>query len=248
VVGGLLAERVPLASLFDRRTTGSDAEIASEQMRMVYDLAANLSATLNYERVLDAILDISRLEAGQMPLERQPVLLPKLAQSVIQQMMPLAERETVTLELQTAADISPVDVDQELISRVLVNLVDNALKYSPRNSTVTIQIVPEPVKRDETVLAGLTGSPSPTVHCTVLDTGPGIPSEYRKRIFERFAQLDDRRKGKGLGLAFCQLAVQAHGGRIWVEDNPSGQGSAFSFTLPTVSPELLAPTDTEATE
>ena len=87
-------------------------------------------------------------------------------------------------------------------------------------------------------------SPSPSVRCTVLDVSPGIPREYRNRVFERFAQLHDRRRGKGLGLAFCQLAVQAHGGCIWVDDNPGGQGSAFSFTLPVVESELLSPADT----
>jgi PAS domain S-box-containing protein len=205
----------------------------------------------NLMALVDSLLDISRLEAGQMPLERQPVLLPKLAQSVIQQMKHLAEREMVTLELQTAADISPVYVDHELISRVLVNLVDNALKYSSRNSTVTVKIVLEADAREqgltesETVLAESIDLSSRSVRCTVLDTGPGIPSEYRKRVFQRFAQLDDRRKGKGLGLAFCELAVQAHGGRIWVTDNPSGQGSAFSFTLPIVSPEFIMPSNSD---
>jgi NtrC-family two-component system sensor histidine kinase KinB len=77
----------------------------------------------------------------------------------------------------------------------------------------------------------------------VLDMGPGIPLKYRETIFERFAQLGGRRRGTGLGLAFCRLAVQAHGGRIWVEDNPRGQGSAFSFTLPVAPSEELSVPD-----
>lgn len=204
--------------------------------------------------LVDSLLDISRLEAGQMPLERHPVMLPQLAQSVIRQMTPLAERETVTLRLQTASPILPVDADEELIGRVLVNLVDNALKHSPSNSTVTIKITPEladwkqGLTDPDAVYADAANSPSAAVRCAVLDTGPGIPSEYRTRVFERFSQLDGRRTGKGLGLAFCQLAVQAHGGRIWVEDNPLGQGSAFSFALPVVPPELLSPADPDWTD
>ena len=82
--------------------------------------------------------------------------------------------------------------------------------------------------------------------CTVLDVGPGIPVEHRETIFERFAQLGGRRRGAGLGLTFCQLTVQAHGGRIWIEGNPEGQGSAFHFTLPVVPVETLAMLDHEA--
>jgi signal transduction histidine kinase len=73
--------------------------------------------------------------------------------------------------------------------------------------------------------------------------GSGIPAEFRERIFERFAQLGGRRKGTGLGLTFCRLARQAHGGKIWVEDNPRGKGSAFSFTLPVAHVEVSLPVD-----
>jgi NtrC-family two-component system sensor histidine kinase KinB len=201
--------------------------------------------------LVDSLLDISRLDAGQMPLELQPVSLPALAQSVVQQMEPLAQRETVTLQLQTVSAVPSVDADYELINRVLINLVDNALKHSPRNGAVTIEITPDAGKRErELAEHGLIpeGLAVPAVRCAVIDTGPGIPVEYRNRVFERFAQLDSRRKGKGLGLAFCQLVVQAHGGHIWVEDNPAGPGSAFSFTLPVVSLDLSSPADPDSTE
>jgi signal transduction histidine kinase len=153
----------------------------------------------------------------------------------------------VTLKLNTVPDTPAVYADLELINRVLVNLVDNALKHSPHNGAVAVEIIREKEngehKRTDTnvIPAAAVGAPCPTVRCTVLDMGPGIPGEYRQRVFERFAQLDGRRRGKGLGLAFCKLAVQAHGGRIWVEDNPKGQGSAFCFTLPVAPRELFSP-------
>jgi PAS domain S-box-containing protein len=196
--------------------------------------------------LVDSLLDISRLEAGQMPLERRPVLLPQLSQSVIQQMTPLAEREMVTLQLQTVSKIPPVEADHDLISRVLVNLMDNALKHSPRNGVVAVRIALEPTERgqsrpDHSGAAVNSTKPSrPEVRCTVLDSGPGIPKEYRETIFERFAQLGGRRRGTGLGLTFCKLTIKAHGGRIWIEDNPRGRGSAFIFTLPAVSSEILS--------
>lgn len=195
--------------------------------------------------LVNSLLDISRLEAGQMPLECQLVSLPQLAQSVIQQMTSMAEHQRVTLQLQLVSQVPPVDVDAELVSRVLVNLVDNALKHSPGDGTVTIQIAPEPIREEPSRSSLDEEAPRQQyVRCTVLDMGPGIPEEDREKVFDRFAQLGGRRRGAGLGLAFCRLTVQAHGGRIWIEDNPAGQGSAFVFTLPTLSLETLARLDT----
>jgi signal transduction histidine kinase len=224
VIGGVQVAGDLLESSADTSVIRHALEMASQSCNHLMSL-------------VDSLLDISRLEAGQMPLERDPVLLPQLTQTVLQQMRPLAERGTVEFELLTVPDTPAVYADSELINRVLVNLVDNALKHSPRNGIVTIEIVPESVKRG---LLDTADAPSPSIRCTVLDTGPGIPSEHRQRVFERFAQLDGRRRGKGLGLAFCKLAVQAHGGQIWVEDNPGGQGSAFCFTLPVAPPELFS--------
>jgi NtrC-family two-component system sensor histidine kinase KinB len=201
--------------------------------------------------LVDSLLDISRLDAGQMPLELQPVSLPALAQSVVQQMEALAQRETITLQLQPVSTVPSVDADYELINRVLINLVDNALKHSPSHSTVTIEIAPDAgngkreIAEHELISEGLS---VPAVRCAVIDSGPGIPVEYRKRVFERFAQLDSRRKGKGLGLTFCQLVIQAHGGHIWVDDNPAGEGSAFNFTLPVMSLDLSSPADSDTAE
>jgi signal transduction histidine kinase len=117
------------------------------------------------------------------------------------------------------AEIPALFVDRGKINRVLTNLVDNALKFSPSGSRI---VATARVYEGEKVLI------------QVLDHGPGIPEEYRERIFERFSQIPGihaRRRGTGLGLTFCRLAVEAHGGRIWVESGPSG-GSAFNLTLP----------------
>jgi signal transduction histidine kinase len=102
---------------------------------------------------------------------------------------------------------------------VVANLVDNALKYSPSGGQVSVLAQLEAEKE---------------VSICVRDNGPGIPEEFRQKIFERFSQIPGmrgRRRGTGLGLAFCKLAVEAHSGRIWVESNASG-GSDFVFTLP----------------
>jgi signal transduction histidine kinase len=112
-----------------------------------------------------------------------------------------------------------VVADREKIERVLVNLLDNALKYTPENGRIWVQ----------------TGQKADRMWVSISDTGPGIPAEDRERIFERFTQGTGdklKRRGFGLGLAYCRLAVEAHGGRIWIQDGPDGIGSRFTFTLP----------------
>jgi signal transduction histidine kinase len=106
-----------------------------------------------------------------------------------------------------------------MIHRVLNNLIDNALKYSPQNGEVIITA--------EIIADG-------KLVVKVKDQGPGVPDDYKNRIFERFVQIPSsgsRKRGSGLGLTYCRLAVEAHGGEIWVEDSPDG-GSIFIFTLP----------------
>jgi signal transduction histidine kinase len=113
-----------------------------------------------------------------------------------------------------------VRADLAKTTRVLTNLVDNALKFTPSGGQVILT-------------AACLGDRQVSVQ--VCDTGPGIPEEYREKIFERFSQvpgLVGRRRGSGLGLTFCRLALDAQGGKIWVEPRPGG-GSVFVFTLPT---------------
>jgi signal transduction histidine kinase len=124
-----------------------------------------------------------------------------------------------TLVLDVPRQLPNVNVDGLRIAQVLTNLVDNAAKYSPRGTTITVNAVPA----------------DPFVRVTVQDEGQGIAAEERERVFEAFRRGTDRRvrdkKGAGLGLAICRGLVEAHGGRLWIEDRP-GPGTAISFTLP----------------
>ena len=121
------------------------------------------------------------------------------------------------MEIQVSTDLPQVPADSDLISRVLTNLLDNAVKFTPRGGSTAASVE----QRGNEILF------------TVSDTGPGIPPGYRQRVFERFARLENTEgvKGVGLGLAFCKLAVEAHGGRIWAESEMN-HGSTFCFTLP----------------
>ena len=176
--------------------------------------------------LVNSLLDIARLSAGQALVELHPQRLEMILDAAVDYLLPLAGDSEITLSKIVEPDLPLVLIDEDKINRVIVNLIDNALKFTPRGGRVTVSA--------ERWLNGDEGS---YVRCIVRDTGPGIPPEYRSRIFERFVQIANRhgrRRGTGIGLNFCQLAIEAHGGRIWVDEAPGG-GSEFSFTLQAVA-------------
>ncbi len=182
------------------------------------------SATNRMQRMVDALLDIAKMEAGESRLSLSWVKLQHLAEQAVSRVSPILTKRQVAIEALVPSDLPPVMADEEKIDRVLGNLVDNAMKYTTKAGG-KIQVVAE-LQADQVVVS-------------VTDTGPGIPPAERERIFERFAQVDSNklaRRGFGLGLTFCKLAVQAHGGKIWVEPGPGGLGSRFAFTLPLSAP------------
>jgi signal transduction histidine kinase len=206
IAGGLqLVERMPVA------------EGKSEQMKKLVERIGR--SVTRIQSLVDTLLDIARLEQGRMTLNRQPLDLAALAGDVAAEGRPLAEDKGVALENRVAPGLAPVHADCEVIHRVLVNLVDNALKFTPKGQQVWLEAE----------------SKGDHVHFAVVDTGPGIPPDARERVFEKFTQVEGivgSRKGSGLGLTLCRMAVEAHGGRIWVEDGPEGKGSRFVLTLP----------------
>jgi two-component system sensor histidine kinase/response regulator len=162
-----------------------------------------------------ALLDVSKLEAGQLKLNRTECDLVALAREVADGFESV--RTSRVLQLDSAGKTLMASVDRDLISRVLQNLMGNALKFAP----------------DESVVRIILQTAGTAVQLSVVDTGAGIPPEHHKRIFEKFGQVqkDGPRVGTGLGLTFCRLAVEAHGGNIHVESEPS-KGSTFRFELP----------------
>jgi len=186
------------------------------------------TSTQRMQRLVDSLLEVSRMETGEARFDMRSLNLGPLLHDVIQRNAILA-RKGVQIDTEIPFDL-PVVADHEKIERVLVNLLDNALKYTPENGHIWVQ-------------SGLRGD---SVWVSISDTGPGIPAVDRERIFERFTQgAGDKlkRRGFGLGLAYCRLAVERHGGRIWVQDGPNGVGSRFTFTLPLEqTPPQTAPT------
>ncbi|MFN8560457.1 MAG: GAF domain-containing protein [Anaerolineae bacterium] len=173
---------------------------------------------------VDALLDVARMENGEMAIDTKPTELATLVDNVCVELSPIAQELNVDIKPEINSDMPLLDIDADKVERLLLNLVDNALKFSPSNSTVVVR-AHEPGAED--------AAPG-FVRIDVVDAGPGVPNEYKLILFDRFVQVRGRqgsRRGTGLGLTFCRLVTETHGGRIWVDDNPTG-GSIFAFTLP----------------
>ena len=189
---------------------------ATEDERMHFIDVAYMAATQMVE-MISSLLDINRLEAGEMPVDRQTVDLCEIASEAVRALSGLAIGRSLT----QAAPQGPVmsNCDAALIRRVVSNLLGNALKFTPSSGRITLTV------------ARADGRPS----VEVSDTGPGIPPDFIGRVFDKFSQAGEGRAKKrystGLGLAFCKLAVEAHGGAIGVTSEV-GVGSRFSFQLP----------------
>lgn len=186
-----------------------------ETVQSVLTIALRSSRRLS--RLVESLLDLNQLEAGQAVLHKSKASIGAVITDAVEEVHPVAEAKGHTIRFNLATDLPPLEFDVEMIRRVLINLLENAIKYTPSGGSIDVSARRE---GDEVVVS-------------VRDTGPGIPAHEQSRVFEKFSriQAEGRPKGLGLGLAFCRLAVEAHGGRIWVESQ-EGQGSTFSFTLP----------------
>lgn len=182
---------------------------------------ASMGAARELIAMCNGLLDISRLEAGQMPINPEPCDLRSIAPEAATSTKAQADSQGVTIHVEGPP--LPVTADKRIFHRVLVNLLTNAIKHTPRGGRITIR-----------TSLSVTGA-----RIEVQDTGRGIPREYHEKIFEKFGQVQAWQKAQkhssGLGLTFCKLAVQAHGGMIGV-DSEEGKGSTFWFTMPLVQP------------
>jgi signal transduction histidine kinase len=182
-------------------------------------LQVMLSQTERLGRLIEQLLELSRLESGELPLLREDTPLAPLVTQVLSEIEVARSDRGVTVESAMPIDLPPVDADRERVHQVLFNLVDNAVRFTPAGGAVTVS-----AKRHN-------GS----VEVRVADTGVGIPAEHLPRLFERFYRADPARSredgGTGIGLAIARSVVEAHGGHIRAESEPGG-GSVFTFDLP----------------
>jgi signal transduction histidine kinase len=190
-----------------------DGQDAKMLLDMAYQNSERLTALVN------DVLDIEKLEAGMMDMQIAPTALGPFLLRAVELNRSYADRFTVRYELRGPIPAVSMNVDAERLMQVMTNLLSNATKFSPTGGTVTIG-------------AQVQGK---RVRVSVSDTGPGIPAEFRDRVFQKFAQADassTRRKGgTGLGLWICQAIIEKLDGRIAYESEP-GNGATFYFDLP----------------
>lgn len=174
-------------------------------------------------RLINDLLAIYRLETGKVPLNLQqtPVIVP--VQDVVAQFATTVQQVNLSLEVDVPQNLPPLWVDYEHVTRLLYNLVDNAVKFTPDNGRVHIWARLDATQKPQSILIGVT------------DNGPGILPALHPTLFEKFnlIGMGGRRSGSGLGLAYCRLVAEAHGGEIWVESSGQpGKGSTFMVRLP----------------
>ena len=188
-----------------------------QENRELFELVNDNCARL--QRLVDSLLDISRMESGEMELALELTSLAQLIQTAVSRAASTLQARGMASRCLLPAHLPPIEIDVDKIDRVVVNLLDNAIKFTPGGGLISVAAEPR---------AG-------HVAVSITDTGYGIPPEQRPHIFERFARgasAGARPRGFGLGLTFCSLAIEAHGGRIWMEDGEGGVGCKIVFTLP----------------
>ena len=211
--------RSPLASVRSMVETLKDG--ALDDRPIAGDFIARIERDVHrMESLVSELLELSRLESGQVPLDLQPISLESLAAETAAAFQDQSADCGVTLSIQIPNRLPLVLGEAGKIGQVLTNLMDNALKFTPPNGKITLSAVP-----DERY-----------VTMSVSNTGDGIAPEHLPHLFERFYKVDRSRhdRGTGLGLAIAKHVVLAHGGEVYAQSE-LGQGATFSFTLPRAS-------------
>ncbi|MCX5782741.1 MAG: sensor histidine kinase [Elusimicrobia bacterium] len=200
----------------DYMRDGLSGELSPDQKDMI-DLAKRSSE--NMVVMIQNLLDIAKMEEGKLELKKEKVNVRELLQSRHKEfsLQTLNEQKEISINVQE--DLPEIEIEKNLIERVINNLINNAIKHTSSGGKIEIS-----AEREEDFLK-----------ITISDNGPGIPKEFKEKIFEKFVQLERQksqlRTGAGLGLTFCKMAVEAHGGTIWVESEQD-KGSSFILTLP----------------
>ena len=225
--------RTPLASMQLLVETLTREPPPNLARRMLGQIEDELTAMI---QLVDELNELAQIDSGRLVLNLRPTSASALVERVLTRLHPQAERKELQLLAEVDPDIPDLLIDEERVMQVLINLVHNALKWTPSGGTVTMLVqgtVPPPDPRTAQELSQLEAQG--WIKVAVRDTGIGIPASELERVFERFYKVDRARTrdsgGTGLGLAIAKHLVERHGGRIWVESRED-RGSTFSLLLP----------------
>lgn len=217
--------RTPLTAIrgfVDLILAGGVGDITPDQREF---LNIVINQTDHLGSLINALLEFAEMEAAETSLELDTLSVQDLVRKVLDQIEPLASQRAIALHIDAPPDLSPIYADGRRLERVLFNLLDNALKFTPEQGQITVTVCDQ----DSEMMVCVT------------DSGPGVPPAERERIFERFYQIDNsstrKHGGTGLGLAICKHIIKMHHGRIWVEEPEgvaanNGPGSRFCFIIP----------------
>ena len=219
--------RTPLTSIkgsVDNMLDGLTGSLNEKQIRYLNRIKSN---TDRLSRLINDLLDLSRIESGRVEVRPTTLPLTALAEEVAEHMRALAAEKLIRIEVPSSDPSVTVWADRDKVTQVLMNLIGNAVKFTPQDGKVTV---------------ALEKNGNDYIQISVADTGPGILPEERNKIFSKFyqvANIDKKKpKGSGLGLAISKALVEMHGGKIWM-DSEVGRGSTFYFTLPAQQPFKL---------
>jgi two-component system sensor histidine kinase GlrK len=210
--------RTPLTTINEGTSLlleGAGGQVTPKQQGLLNILLAETNRLI---RMVNSILDVSKMEAGMMAYSRETVSMAALIDEAVTEILPLVEARRIVLKKVVWEGLPNVEVDRERILQVLRNLLGNAVKFTPPQGHITISA----------------RSLDEGIEVCVEDTGPGIPQRRLSTVFEKFSGTDHR-SGTGLGLAIVRHIIIAHGGRVWVEST-EGKGSRFTFAIPFSSP------------
>ena len=222
----LTSMKVHLANLRD----GIDGAVTDDQRRSLMRVEANLS---RLRILIDDLLDLSQIEMGQAHARLEPVALGNLIAKTVEDLHPFSSERRVSIVISLPSDLPLVCADPGKLRQILLNLLHNAVKFTPEDTTVDLTVLR--ISADE-------------IRISVRDVGSGIAPEDVDKIFQPFYRAPTahkKTKGAGLGLAIAKLLVELHHGRLWVETEPTG-GSCFSFTLHSATPPRPATAETSA--
>ena len=211
--------RTPLATMKEFASIIADeipGKLNDEQKEYVSIIKGNID---RLTRLINDLLDISKIESGKMELKKRLVNIIELTEDVVLILRPKSDGKNISLKTSFQKPMPQIYIDPDKIIQVFTNLIGNAIKFTPNNGEIVVELIDKPEE----------------VECRVTDTGAGILPENLENVFKRFQQFNREAgagaKGTGLGLAITKELVNAHNGEVWVESQP-GKGTKFAFTLP----------------
>ena len=219
--------RTPLTSIIGFISLILDGKTGKINQKQHESLSRAHRQSKRLAALINDLLDVSRIEAGRIEMKQEQVKIDRIAERRIEELRPQADEKAISLFFEAQSNLPLMIGDADRIGQIFINLIGNAIKFTPDNGKVTVRISKSLQN----------GRATDGFHVEVVDTGPGIPAEDREKIFDKFQQLENAQarkpqSGTGLGLSIAAGIVKAHGGRLWMDTGDNGQGCNFQFFIP----------------